>query len=94
MDLQANELLINPVSIWSNGQTTSVSVIRFDVFGGYHFGIGDAHVRYVLCAVVNNTLVDVFGGMVNIPVDVVNAWTTDDNVIYNYVLSQLNLSKQ
>jgi hypothetical protein len=32
-------------------------------------------------------------GIINVPADVVSSWGTDDNVIKDYVLTQLNLSE-
>lgn len=85
-----NLISITPVTGWYNGSNKTMSKIRFERLTGYHFDNNGARVNYALLDDDEETIT---GGGIAIPAEVFNAWTTDDNIIFNYVLEQLNLNR-
>lgn len=92
-------IAIQPVPLWSGNGNTEADTIKF-LPSVYSFGDGTLNVNYQLMKSVVTTLdgVDtttydyITGGAYLVPKSVVDEWSVD-NEIYDYVITQLGLTK-
>lgn len=101
-----NERLIQPIATWVNGQAKTLEVLRLDNYFQYDFLMCPGRVHYCLCEVVTVTDTDengntttreearsIIDGNVDLTWDLVNDWGEDDDIIFEYVLNELNLQQ-
>lgn len=94
---------IKPVKIWVNGVTTSANRLKLYNYGGYNFATAEgSYASYQLgitTTVINadETVTETFQsyaeGSVVLPSSLVESWGDDDEPIWQYVLSALNLTE-
>lgn len=83
-----NEKQISPVSIWVFGEDKIADILRLVVFTGYDFLGNSGQVSFEL----RNDLELIFNGAVEIPDAIIQQWGADDQIIFDYVAQQLNLT--
>ena len=81
---------IAPVGFWSpEGEKEAVRIMLYN-FHNYNFNGSDSYVSYKLQM---EDEVSLHEGSVAIPDTIVQAWGEDDEPIFDYVISQLGLTK-
>ena len=93
----ANTRQIQPTTIWSpmgNVQATFLGLIDFF---NYHFDNGGGTATYTLIGMVDNgdgipTATDLYVANIGIPSEIVQQWGASDEIIFEYVATQLNLT--
>jgi hypothetical protein len=96
-----NTRTIKPISIWNNGKTQKASSLMLYNFGGYDFATGEeCFVSYRLGNIVaaeDETMGDRFESLVEnsvkLPSDLVAEWGEDDEPIWQFVITELNLTE-
>lgn len=85
---------IKPVKIWTAKGEKIATILSLFNFTDYHFDNGSGKVSYKLIAMEGDpaSAIDVVTGTVDIPSEIINQWGTDDNIIWAYVASSLNLT--
>ena len=88
----SNTRKIQPITVWSANGQVQVNCLALSNFYDYHFDNGAGKVTYILIE-TNDELgaTEHYKGELTIPADLFNQWSTDDNIIWNYVMAQLNL---
>lgn len=84
---------IQPVDFWTAEGTKTAGEIMLYNFHGYNFDGTDSVVSYRIGNTVDGKWTSLNEGSVAIPDDVVQDWAADDEPIFNYVLTQLNLTE-
>ena len=80
---------IQPINIWSPSGQRVVNKISLDNFYGYKFDDGIGYVDYTLIGSQGEIY---YNGNVEIPSSIIQQWGSSDDVIWNYVLTTLNLT--
>lgn len=100
-----NTRKITPINFWSKEGNKSADSILLYNFHGYNFDDTDSWVSYRLGTVVTREIpveegviieksfASYFEGSVAIPNDIVQAWGQDDEPIFDYIISTLNLTR-
>lgn len=100
--MQDNEIAIQPITTWVNGQTKLLKVMRLDNYFQYDFLMSPGRVHYCLCEEGSYTdeqgaeqtiYVSVIDGNIDLTWELVNAWGSDDTPIFDYVLQTLGLQR-
>jgi len=95
--IKENEILIEPISTWLDGETKSLTIIRFNYYSQYDFNGNAGHVNYSLCEeIIKEDITyyaSIINGSINLPWSVVENWGQDDTPIFDYVLQQLQLTR-
>jgi len=104
--MQKNEIKIQPITTWVNGESKTLDVLRLDNYFQYDFLMCPGRVHYCICETYtsistddngNQSQVDqyrsIIDGNVELPWSIVEDWGTDDTPIFDYVLQQLNLTR-
>lgn len=102
MDLHKNEIRIQPINTWVNGVIKTLTVFKLDNYFQYDFLMWPGRVHYCLCEY--NTFTDdngveypnhitIIDGNVDLPLTLIENWGTDDTPIFDYVLTQLGLTR-
>lgn len=103
MSLQKNEIEIIPITIWKDGVTKTLSVLKLDNYFQYDFLMSPGMVHYCICESKTYTLEDgteathyvsVIDGNIQMTWEIIEDWGTDDTPIFDYVLNQLNLIRK
>lgn len=84
---------IQPVSFWTPEGEKSADTILLYNFHGYNFDETDSIVSYKLGFIESEKFKSLSEGSVALPDSVVQAWGEDDEPIFDYVITQLNLTK-
>lgn len=101
MDLTNNAREITSINIWVNGINKQADVLTADNYFGYDFNGSVGEVFYSLQKYEIGTnadgnmftmLIPIISGKVQLTTDVVNNWGSDDQIIFNYLAQQLNLT--
>ena len=102
----SNTRQIQPVQIWTPSGQKEASVLTLVNFFDYHFDDGAGKVSYKLIGMVSNTTTDDNGNTINLPAsaveyitatldipsNIIQQWGASDDIIWNYVAQQLNLT--
>lgn len=103
----SNTRAIQPISIWSSSGTNNAIYLGLTNFYDYHFDNGGGTVSYVLIGMQDNgsniledgtviqnppSAVDLYNGNLLVPSSVVQQWGESDEIIFQYVASQLGLT--
>lgn len=75
-------------NIWSSNGQQLVNKLKLINFYGYQFDDGISYVDYQLLDINNNVM---FNGTLPIPYNIIQQWNGDDNVIFNYMGTTLNI---
>ena len=91
----SNTKKIQPITVWSPTGNKEITVLSLNNFYDYHFDNGDGKVSYILIE-TNDELGETehYKGELTIPAELFNQRGTDDSIIWNYVMTQLNLQEQ
>lgn len=94
MNLELNEREIAPVNVWQNGSVKTAVVFKIDNFYGYDFlgSAGYVHwsiAEYDPATDAKTILVE---GQMPMILPVIENWGRDDQIIFDYVAAQLNLT--
>lgn len=101
--MQQNEIAIQPITTWVNGETKTLVVLRLDNYFQYDFLMSPGKVHYCLCSegsyVDENGIdqiiyVSVIDGNIDLTWNLVSQWGADDAVIFDHVLQTLGLQRQ
>jgi hypothetical protein len=85
-----NTRTIQPVDFWTpEGVKVATTLLLYN-FHGYNFDGTDSVVSYKLLSATDESLSE---GSVALPDDVVQVWGANDAPIFDYVLTQLNLTE-
>lgn len=100
-----NTRKINAINFWSKDGNKSADTILLYNFHGYNFDGTDSWVSYKLGTIetkevtveegviIEYSFASYFEGSVPVPNGVVQAWGEDDEPIFDYVISTLNLTR-
>jgi hypothetical protein len=102
----SNTRQIQPVQIWTATGQKEVSILALTNFFDYHFDDGSGKVNYKLIGMISNTTTDDNGNIINLPAsaieyinstldipsNIIQQWGASDDIIWNYVSQQLNLT--
>jgi len=98
--MQQNEIKIQPIITWVNGESKTLDVLRLDNYFQYDFLMCPGRVHYCICEtyISNEDTQEeqyrsVIDGNVELPWSLVEQWGSDDAPIFDYVLQQLNLTR-
>lgn len=101
MILESNAREIQPITLWINGSTATADVITMDNYIGYDFRGTPGQVSYTLNTYSEKTeddgsirgiLTPLIDGRIPLTVTVADSWGQDDQVIFDFVSSQLNIN--
>lgn len=94
MTLAVNEREIAPVNIWLNGVSSTAVIFSLDGYSGYNFVDNPGQVHYNMLSYDpgTDTKTIVLAGVASLDWTTVENWGADDQVIFNYVAAQLNLT--
>lgn len=89
---------IQPINFWRNGEDVQADSILLYNFHGYNFNGTDSWVSYKLGQLTvisedESTFLSFFEGSIPVPNTVVQEWGEDDEPIFDYVISTLNLTR-
>lgn len=96
---------IIPISFWQNGNIIEANHVMLYNFHGYDFNGMPSSVSYKLLLLVRTPdadgddiaeaeYVSVYENSVQLPYEVVSVWGEDDQIIWDYVFEQLNLTEK
>lgn len=93
-----NTRKINPVNFWSKDGDKSADTILLYNFHGYNFDGTPSWVSYKLGVIEqldeeSVRFVSYFDGSVTLPNTIVQSWGADDEPIFSFVISELNLTE-
>lgn len=104
--MQQNEISIQPIITWVNGEIKTLTVLRLDNYFQYDFLMCPGRVHYCICEPFMQDITDddgnttqeeqyrsIIDGNVDLPWDIVETWGQDDTPIFDYVLQQLQLNR-
>lgn len=104
--MQQNEIEIQPITTWVNGEVKTLTVLRLDNYFQYDFLMCPGRVHYCICEPFTQDIIDddgnttqmeayrsIIDGNVDLPWSVVETWGEDDTPIFDYVLQQLQLTR-
>lgn len=98
--MNSNQRAIAPVTSWINGENKTMTILMLDNYQGYNFIDSPGYVNYVLQAEVttddgqgniSTSIQGVVAGTVNLTWPLVENWGMDDQPIFDYVATELNL---
>lgn len=87
-----NKRNIQPISFWTPSGDKIATILSLNNFSDYRFDDGGGRVSYSLISVVNDKEQRLYGGIVDVPSEVVQQWGTSDDIIFQYVATQLGLT--
>ena len=96
---------IQPISFWQNGDVVEASHLMLYNFHGYDFNDMPSRVSYKLLLLIPTSgseadgiaepnYVSVYENSVLLPYEIVSVWGEDDEIIWDYVFEQLNLTEK
>lgn len=93
-----NTRKINAINFWSKDGNKSADTILLYNFHGYNFDGTPSWVSYKLGVIEqldeeSVRFVSYFDGSVPVPNNIVQNWGADDEPIFDFVISELNLTK-
>jgi len=104
--MQKNEIAIQPITTWVNGETKTLTVLRLDNYFQYDFLMCPGRVHYCICEPFMQDVTDdegnteqveqyrsIIDGNVDLPWSLIETWGQDDTPIFDYVLEQLQLTR-
>ena len=94
MTLAVNDRAIQPLNLWINGTSSTAEIITLDGYSGYNFVDNPGEAHYVLSSydAATDTKTSIMQGVVQLDWVTVEAWGADDQLIFNYVAAQLNIT--
>lgn len=94
MTLAVNDRAIQPLNLWINGVSSTAEIITLDGYAGYNFVDNPGEAHYVLSSydAATDTKTSIMQGVVQLDWATVEAWGADDQLIFNYVAAQLNIT--
>lgn len=94
MTLAVNEREIAPVNIWLNGVSSTAVIFSLDGYSGYNFvdNPGQVHYNMLSYDAVTDTKTIVLAGVCTLDWATVQAWGADDQIVFDYVALQLNIT--
>lgn len=89
-----NTRQIQPKTIWTPSGEKTATFFALTNFSNYRFDNGPGLVSYKLIGMEGDpeSAYDYFLGTVEIPASVVQQWGASDDIIFDYVANQLNLT--
>lgn len=102
-----NTKQIQPKTIWTPSGDKTATIFALTNFMSYHFDNGKGLVNYKLIGMESpgtsidengqlyslpETAIDYYFGQMEIPADIIQQWGASDDIIFNYVANQLNLT--
>jgi hypothetical protein len=88
----SNKRNIEPISIWSASGSKNATILALNSFSDYRFDDGGGKVTYSLIGIINDKEQRLYGGIVDVPSEVVQQWGASDEIIFQYVATQLGLT--
>jgi hypothetical protein len=93
----ANTRQIEPTSIWSPTGNVEATFLGLIDFFNYHFDNGGGTATYSLIGMQDNgdgipVAVDLYVANIGIPSAIIQQWGASDEIIFQYVANQLNLT--
>lgn len=90
----SNTRNIQPTDVWTPSGIKVATILSLTNFFNYHFDDGGGEVTYVLSGMEGNpeSAVNYYTANLPIPSSVIQQWGASDDIIYNYVASQLGLT--
>lgn len=95
---------IHPKQLWTPHGDKEITILSLYDFSGYHFDNGGGKVHYKLIGmealvstndegteISNPVAVDYYLGILDIPSDIIQQWGASDDVIWDYVATQINV---
>jgi hypothetical protein len=88
---------IQPTNLWTPSGVKEAIILSLYNFYDYHFDDGGGKVSYKLIGMEApeegqpEVAVDYYSGVVEIPATIIQQWGASDDVIWTYVVNQLNL---
>lgn len=95
---------IEPLQVWTPAGNKEATILSLYNFSDYHFDNGGGKVHYKLIGMENvvttneegteiSTPVafDYFKGIIDIPSNVIQQWGSSDDIIWQYVASNINV---
>jgi len=88
-----NTRQIEPTNIFTQTGNVTATLIAFTNFYDYHFDNNSGNVNYQLLTFIDESGYEVvFTGTIAIPASIIQQWGSDDEIIYNYIISSLGLT--
>lgn len=95
--IKKNEIKIEPITAWVNGQIKQLNLISFNYYSQYDFDRNPGYVNYSLCDLIEDDEVQRTIPYINenmyLPLSLIETWGEDDTPIFDYVLQQLQLTR-
>jgi hypothetical protein len=103
----SNTRPIQPIPVWIPSGQADATFLGLTNFSDYHFDGGGGVVSYVLIGIKDNgsttledgtvvqnppSAVDLYNGKLSVPSSVVQSWGESDEIMFQYVASQLQLT--
>lgn len=94
MTLAINDRAIQPLNLWINGVSSIAEIITLDGYSGYNFVDNPGEVHYILSSYdyATDTKTSIMQGVVQLDYATVENWGVDDQPIFAYVATQLNIT--
>lgn len=94
MTLDKNEKEVAPVNIWQNGSVKIATIFKIDNFYGYDFVASAGYIHWSILEydVLTDTKNILVEGQMPMIFPVIEDWGRDDQIIFDYVAAQLNLT--
>lgn len=89
-----NTRQIQPKAIFTQNGEKNATIFTIYNMNNYHFDNGICVVNFKLLGMEGDpeSAIEYYRGDSVIPADIVSQWGTDDNIIFDYVASQLGLT--
>jgi hypothetical protein len=88
----SNTRQIQPIQIWTSSGNKEINVLALTNFFDYHFDNGSGKVEYKMINADPLGATEYFIGTIDIPASVIQQWGASDDIIWEYVASELGLT--
>ena len=94
MTLAKNDRAIARIQIWLNGVTSTAVILNLDGYSGYNFldSYGSVHWNLVAWDAVTDEKTNIISGVTPLDENTVENWGSSDQIVFDYVAQQLNLT--
>lgn len=84
---------IQPLQTYTTDGIKTINAIVFTAYSGYDFINEGGNVAFALVHMLDDvSYVSLINDSCDIPYNIFNEWTTDDSVLYNYVINAKGLT--
>ena len=92
--LEVNERKIIRQKIWLNGVDSFANILAIDGFSGYNFIDNPGQIHYNMIAYDSTTdeRTRILSGVLPLTMAVIANWGADDQIIFDYVATELGLT--